>query len=41
MISEALNGTKYVVVDGFAIIAAGFPRFTGDLDLIVAADAEN
>ncbi len=35
------RGTKYVVVGGFAIIAAGFPRFTGDLDLIVAADAEN
>src|SRR5688572_13887302 len=35
------RGAKYVVVGGFAIIAAGFPRFTGDLDLIVAADAEN
>lgn len=35
------RGTKYVVVGGFAIIAAGFPRFTGDLDLIVAADPEN
>lgn len=35
------RGTKYVVVGGFAIIAAGFPRFTGDLDLIVAADLEN
>jgi hypothetical protein len=32
---------KYIVVGGFAIIAAGFPRFTGDLDLVVAADAEN
>jgi hypothetical protein len=35
------RGAKYVVVGGFAIIAAGFPRFTGDLDLVVAADAEN
>lgn len=35
------RGTKFVVVGGFAIIAAGFPRFTGDLDLIVAADPEN
>jgi hypothetical protein len=35
------RGAKYVVVGGFAIIAAGFPRFTGDVDLIVAADAEN
>ena len=32
---------KYVVVGGFAIIASGFPRLTTDLDLIVAADAEN
>jgi hypothetical protein len=32
---------KYVVVGGFAIIAAGFPRFTGDVDLVVAADREN
>ena len=35
------RGGKYVVVGGFAIIAAGFPRLTTDLDLIVAADAEN
>lgn len=35
------RGAKYVVVGGFAIIAAGFPRFTGDVDLVVAADAEN
>jgi hypothetical protein len=35
------RGGKYVVVGGFAIIAAGFPRLTVDLDLMVAADAEN
>ncbi len=35
------RGAKYVIVGGFAIIAAGFPRFTGDVDLVVAADAEN
>lgn len=35
------RGGKYVVVGGFAIIASGFPRLTADLDLIVAADAEN
>ena len=35
------RGARYVVVGGFAIIAAGYPRFTGDIDLIVAADAEN
>jgi hypothetical protein len=35
------RGAKYVVVGGFAINAAGFPRFTGDVALIVATDAEN
>ena len=34
-------GARYVVVGGFAIIAAGLPRLTADVDLIVAADAEN
>ena len=32
---------KYVVVGGFAIIAAGLPRMTTDVDLMVAVDAEN
>ena len=35
------RGAKYVVIGGIAIIAAGYPRFTADLDLIVAADREN
>jgi hypothetical protein len=35
------RGGRYVVVGGFAIIAAGFPRLTVDLDLVVAVDAEN
>jgi|ERR1017187_3357834 hypothetical protein len=35
------RGAKYVVVGGFAIISAGYPRFTGDVDLIVATDADN
>lgn len=30
-----------MVVGGFAVIAAGYPRLTTDLDLVVAADAEN
>ena len=34
-------GARYVVVGGFAVIAAGLPRLTADVDLIVAADAEN
>jgi hypothetical protein len=32
---------KYVVVGGFAIITAGLPRLTGDIDLMVAVDPEN
>jgi len=35
------RGAKYVVVGGFAIISAGYPRYTGDVDLMVAADLEN
>ena len=35
------RGAKYVVVGGLAIIAAGLPRMTTDVDLIVAVDAEN
>ena len=35
------RGARYVVVGGFAIIAAGLPRVTGDIDLMVAADREN
>ena len=35
------RGAKYVVVGGLAIIAAGLPRVTVDVDLMVAADREN
>lgn len=35
------RGAKYVVVGGLAIIAAGLPRMTTDVDLIVAVDLEN
>lgn len=35
------RGARYVVVGGFAIIAAGLPRLTTDIDLMVAVDAEN
>jgi hypothetical protein len=34
-------GARYVVVGGFAIIEAGFPRFTGDIDLLVDTSPEN
>ncbi len=32
---------KYLIIGGFAIRVAGYPRTTGDVDLIVAADLEN
>jgi len=35
------RGAKYVVIGGLAIIAAGLPRATADVDLMVAVDAEN
>jgi hypothetical protein len=35
------RGAKYLVVGGLAIIAAGLPRMTTDVDLIVAVDLEN
>ncbi len=35
------RGARYVVVGGFAVIAAGLPRVTGDIDLMVSVDREN
>ena len=35
------RGARYVVIGGFAIIAAGLPRVTGDIDLMVAVDPDN
>jgi Nucleotidyl transferase of unknown function (DUF2204) len=35
------RGARYVVIGGFAIRAANYSRRTMDIDLIVAADAEN
>lgn len=32
---------RYIVVGGFAIIEAGFPRLTGDVDLLVDTSPEN
>lgn len=34
-------GARYLVVGGFAIIEAGFPRLTQDVDLLVDAAPEN
>jgi hypothetical protein len=35
------RGVTYVVVGGFAVIQAGLPRTTGDIDLLVEASPEN
>ena len=35
------RGARYIVVGGFAVITAGRPRVTGDIDLMVAVDPEN
>lgn len=35
------RGARYLVVGGLAIIAAGLPRTTADVDLMVASDGEN
>ena len=35
------RAARYIVVGGFAVIAAGLPRVTGDIDLMVAVDREN
>jgi len=34
-------GAAYLVVGGFAVAHRGFPRFTGDIDFWVKAEAEN
>ena len=34
-------GARYLVCGGFAIIQAGYPRFTGDIDLLVDSSLEN
>lgn len=35
------EGVEYVVVGGYAVIAHGFPRTTGDLDVLVRPTAAN
>lgn len=34
-------GARYLVVGGVAVVLHGYPRFTADLDLVVALDPEN
>lgn len=35
------TGAKYVVIGGYAIIHAGYPRMTGDLDLLIDVSPDN
>lgn len=43
LILDALTegGVRFVVVGGVAVVLHGLPRFTADLDLVVALDREN
>jgi len=34
-------GARYIIIGGFAVIHAGYPRFTADLDLIIALGGDN
>lgn len=35
------HGVEYVIVGGYALAFHGWPRYTGDLDLLVKPDTEN
>jgi len=35
------RGARFVVIGGFAVIMAGYPRTTGDVDLLIDASADN
>ncbi|MEJ7664936.1 MAG: hypothetical protein WKG07_38185 [Hymenobacter sp.] len=35
------EGVEYVIVGGYAVIAHGFPRTTGDLDILVRPTPAN
>jgi hypothetical protein len=35
------NGVEYVIVGAFALAFHGFPRYTGDIDILVRRSAEN
>ena len=42
-VCRSLNelGAQYIVIGGFAIIHAGLPRTTGDMDLLISTDPVN
>ena len=35
------RGARFIVIGGFAVIMAGYPRTTGDIDLLIDADLDN
>lgn len=35
------QGANYIVIGGFAVIHAGYPRFTGDIDLLIDISPDN
>lgn len=35
------NGVEFIIVGGHAVAFHGFPRFTGDIDVLVRPEAEN
>ena len=35
------NDVRFLVVGGYAVGIHGFPRYTGDMDVFIALDAEN
>lgn len=35
------RGASFIVVGGFAVILAGYPRTTGDIDILIDAELEN
>jgi hypothetical protein len=41
VIFEALANVRYLVVGGVAVVLHGIPRFTADLDLVVALEPPN
>jgi hypothetical protein len=41
LLSLNANGAEYVIVGGVALAHHGFPRYTGDIDVLIHATPEN
>jgi predicted nucleotidyltransferase len=35
------NQVRYLIIGGYAVSVHGYPRYTGDLDIFIAIDADN